>query len=66
VVSHASSSASVEDKPSRGRLLQVLGVGFGLAVIIGNTIGGGIVSTPGKIAAQLPSGWMFISIWLAG
>lgn len=66
MVSHASSSASVEDKPSRGRLLQVLGVGFGLAVIIGNTIGGGIVSTPGKIAAQLPSGWMFISIWLAG
>jgi APA family basic amino acid/polyamine antiporter len=39
----------------RGRLLQVLGVGFGIAVIIGNTIGAGILSTPGKIAQQLPN-----------
>jgi APA family basic amino acid/polyamine antiporter len=51
---------------SRGRLLRVLGVGFGLAVIIGNTIGGGIVSTPGSIAQQLPNSWLFIGVWAAG
>jgi APA family basic amino acid/polyamine antiporter len=51
---------------SRGRLLRVLGIGFGLAVIIGNTIGGGIVSTPGSIAQQLPNSWLFIGVWAAG
>jgi APA family basic amino acid/polyamine antiporter len=50
----------------RGRLLQVLGVGFGIAVIIGNTIGAGILSTPGKIAQELPNPWMFISVWVGG
>jgi basic amino acid/polyamine antiporter, APA family len=51
---------------SSGRLLKILGLGFGLAVIIGNSIGGGIVSTPGSIAQQLPSTWLFLSVWLAG
>lgn len=50
----------------RGRLLRVLGVGFGLAVIIGNTIGAGIFRSPGVIAQQLPHPWLFISVWLIG
>lgn len=50
----------------RGRLLKILGVGFGLAVIIGNTIGGGIVSTPGSVATNLPNAWLFIAVWVAG
>ena len=50
----------------RGQLLRVLGVGFGLAVIIGNTIGAGILRTPGEVAAQLPNAWLFIGVWLAG
>jgi basic amino acid/polyamine antiporter, APA family len=50
----------------RGRLLKILGVGFGLAVIIGNTIGGGILSAPGMVAAYLPHVWMFIAVWIAG
>ena len=54
------------DAPSRGRLLQVLGVAFGLAVSIGNTIAAGIVRTPGEIATYLPTPWLFISVWLAG
>jgi APA family basic amino acid/polyamine antiporter len=44
----------------------VLGVGFGLAVIIGNTIGAGIFRAPGQIAAQLPHPWLFLGIWLLG
>lgn len=51
---------------SKGHLLRVLGVGFGLAVIIGNTIGAGIFRTPGTIAAQLPEPTLFLLIWLAG
>jgi len=51
---------------SRGRLLQVLGVAFGVAVIIGNTIGSGILRTPGSVAALLPSRWMFLLAWVAG
>ncbi len=51
---------------SSGRLLKVLGVGFGLAVIIGNTIGGGIFRTPGVIAEQLPNVWLFLGVWVLG
>jgi APA family basic amino acid/polyamine antiporter len=47
-------------------LLRVLGVGFGLAVIIGNTIGAGIFRTPGTIAALLPNVWLFLGVWLIG
>jgi APA family basic amino acid/polyamine antiporter len=50
----------------RGRLLQVLGVAFGLAVIIGNTIVVGILRTPGEVAAQLPDTSLFLAVWLAG
>jgi APA family basic amino acid/polyamine antiporter len=50
----------------RGRLLRILGVGFGLAVTIGNTIGGGILRTPGEVAAQLPDVWLFLGVWVAG
>jgi basic amino acid/polyamine antiporter, APA family len=44
----------------------VLGVGFGLAVIIGNTIGAGIFRAPGTIAAQLPNPWLFLGVWVLG
>ena len=50
----------------QGHLLRVLGVGFGLAVIIGNTIGAGIFRTPGTIADQLPVPAAFMFVWLAG
>ena len=50
----------------RGSLLKVLGVAFGLAVIVGNTIGIGILRTPGDIASQLPSAPWFYGVWLAG
>jgi APA family basic amino acid/polyamine antiporter len=59
------------DKPNpvnerRGRLLRVLGVGFGIAVIIGNTIGAGIFRAPGSIAQQLPHPWLFLGVWILG
>jgi APA family basic amino acid/polyamine antiporter len=51
---------------AQNRLLRVLGVGFGLAVIIGNTIGAGIFRAPGTIAEQLPAPTPFLLVWLAG
>jgi APA family basic amino acid/polyamine antiporter len=61
--SDSSITATVQQ---RGRLLRILGVGFGLAVIIGNTIGAGILNRPGEIAEKLPNIWLFIGVWIAG
>ena len=47
-------------------LLAVLGVLFGLSVTIGNTIGSGILRTPGLVAQLLPSPWLFIGVWIIG
>ncbi|MEO7083352.1 MAG: amino acid permease, partial [Gemmatimonadaceae bacterium] len=47
-------------------LLRILGLWFGLAVTIGNTIGGGILRTPGDIASWLPNPWLFIGVWVIG
>ncbi|MBV9573035.1 MAG: APC family permease [Acidobacteriales bacterium] len=49
-----------------GKLLRVLGVGFGLAVIIGNTIGAGILRTPGDVATYLPTPALFLGVWVVG
>jgi len=47
-------------------LLRILGVGFGLAVGIGNTIGTGILRTPGEVAGYLVEGWLIFVVWLLG
>jgi APA family basic amino acid/polyamine antiporter len=44
----------------------MLGSGFTLAVIIGGTIGLGILRTPGEIAAVVPDPLMFVSLWVLG
>lgn len=51
---------------SRGRLLKALGVAFGIAVIIGNTIGSGILRTPSSVATLLPTPTAFLLAWIAG
>jgi basic amino acid/polyamine antiporter, APA family len=51
---------------SRGHLLAVLGVGFGIAVTIGNAVGAGILRTPGVIATHLQTFWPFIAVWVVG
>ena len=61
-----SEKPSIQPSKQHGRLLRVLGLAFGLAVIIGNTIGAGIFRTPGSIAQLLPNEWLFLSVWLVG
>ena len=53
-------------RPARQSLVQMLGLTFGLAVTIGNTIGAGILRTPGDIAGLLPTAAGFIGIWVVG
>ena len=39
---------------------------FGIAAAVGNTIGAGIVRTPGEIAKGLPNAWLFLGVWIVG
>src|SRR5262245_54946666 len=48
------------------RLQRILGLGFGLAVIIGSTLGIGILRTPGLVAAQLATAPAILAVWIAG
>jgi APA family basic amino acid/polyamine antiporter len=49
-----------------GGLLRILGVAFGLAVIVGSTLGIGILRTPGLVAGQLASPSRILAVWLIG
>jgi APA family basic amino acid/polyamine antiporter len=50
----------------KGKLLRILGLGFGLAVGVGGTIGVSIFRLPGPIAALLPAPWLILLIWIIG
>ena len=51
---------------SKGRLLQVLGIWFGIAAIVGNSIGAGIMRTPSEVARQLPTTSGYLIAWVIG
>src|SRR5438046_2033003 len=65
-ITEASSITDAPGAAGRGRLLQVLGMWFGMAAAIGNTIAAGIVRTPGDVAKLLPNVWMFLGVWILG
>src|SRR5258706_6618404 len=50
---------------SRG-LMRIRGVGFGLAVMLGSTLGIGILRTPGLVAGQLPNRTAILAVWIVG
>jgi APA family basic amino acid/polyamine antiporter len=64
--SGAGPGGSAGGRSSIGQLRRLLGLGFGLAVIVGSTIGVGILRTPGLVAGHLPSGPAILALWLAG
>src|SRR5579863_3805906 len=51
---------------ARTSLSRVLGLGFGIAVMFGGTVGAGILRLPGEIARQLGSFWPIMLAWAAG
>src|SRR5579864_7646381 len=56
---------SLSSAPALG-LRKVLGVGFGLAVIVGSTLGVGILRTPGLVAGQLSNSTTIVTVWIVG
>jgi basic amino acid/polyamine antiporter, APA family len=62
-------SSSEIFQPSRrpkGHLLRILGVTFGIAVIVGGTIATGILRTPGEVAAGLRNSGLVMAVWIIG
>lgn len=55
----------MQQTPPKNELFKILGVGFGIAVTLGGTIGTGILRKPGPIAAQLGDSWLIMALWLA-
>jgi len=52
---------------TRGQLLRVLGLGFGVAVGVGGVVGGGILRAPGSALDHAPLPWLVLLLWaLAG
>ncbi|MGO9937516.1 MAG: APC family permease [Terracidiphilus sp.] len=51
---------------TRSGLIRILGLGFGLAVTFGGTVGVGILRLPGTIAAELRNFWLIQFVWIAG
>src|SRR5512144_671403 len=49
-----------------GGLIRILGVGFGLAVVLGSTLGIGILRTPGLVAGQLHAPVAILLVWIVG
>ncbi|MGY3054839.1 APA family basic amino acid/polyamine antiporter [Pedobacter sp. UYEF25] len=48
------------------RLKKALGVSFGIAILVGGTIGVGILRNPGIIAGMLDNYWLIILCWMLG
>ena len=46
--------------------MRILGLGFGLAVVFGSTVGVGILRLPGTVAAELGNAWLILALWVAG
>ncbi len=51
------------DQAANHHLRKVLGVAFGVAVVVGSTIGVGILRAPGSIAALIPNATLIIVAW---
>lgn len=54
------------EPPHSGRLLPILGLGFGIAVGVGMMIGSGILRSPGIIASAVPDPVWIIALWVLG
>lgn len=58
----------MSDKTKRpaGHLLRVLGLAFGLAVVVGGVVGQGIFRAPGLVAGAMPYPATMLALWALG
>ena len=47
-------------------LLRVLGLAFGIAVVVGGAVGQGIMRTPGIVASAVPDAALILLLWALG
>jgi APA family basic amino acid/polyamine antiporter len=59
------STRAIAGPPSTS-LLRVLGLVFGIAVLMGGTLGVGILRQPGPVASYLREPWLIMAMWLGG
>jgi APA family basic amino acid/polyamine antiporter len=52
--------------PVQHELRRILGTGFGLAVVVGGSVGIGILRMPGIVAGQIGNVAWILGLWLAG
>ena len=52
--------------PAPTGLLRILGIGFGLAVVVGGMVGAGIMRAPGVVALGLSSPALILLAWALG
>ena len=57
---------TITEAQSRHHLLKILGVTFGIAVAVGNTIGSGILRSPSIIAGEVPGVALILGLWVVG
>lgn len=55
-----------DDGRHRGELLRVLGIVFGIAAVVGGSVGQGILRQPGPVAAALQDPATILAAWLVG
>jgi APA family basic amino acid/polyamine antiporter len=66
VISELKTPADAPEAAPRTSLSRILGLGFGIAVIFGGTVGVGILRMPGTIAGELGGFWPIMAVWFAG
>jgi basic amino acid/polyamine antiporter, APA family len=62
----AKQDPSVIERGAAGELLRILGIAFGLAVVVGGIVGQGIMRTPGIVAGALPGEAWILGAWALG
>jgi basic amino acid/polyamine antiporter, APA family len=57
-------ATAIASTPAPRGLCRVLGLAFGMAIVVGGTVGTGILRTPGPVAGMLGSAGLIYVVWL--
>lgn len=52
--------------PLKPHLIRAVGLGSGIALVVGGTVGSGIFKSPSGIAQQLPGPLPMLAVWIVG